>query len=148
MTSTVDLVEVFENNPEIDQQVQGMKDAVAFLEKHAHLPTPAFGIYTSGAEIFWYFWASESAVLQRASIIRRAIGGKWEKLYRGDTFELNQQITEHLQVRIITQRDQVCERRQIGTETVVVPAVEAQPERTEERPVYEYECSDSLLAKE
>lgn len=50
-------------------------------------------------------------------------------------------------VHITTGRDEVCERVQVGTEKVIHAYVEAIPEHTEERPVYEYECREPLLAK-
>lgn len=53
---------------------------------------------------------------------------------------------EGMPVKVIEDRATVCERVQVGTEPVVVPAVEAQPETIEERPVYEFKC-EPLLAK-
>lgn len=51
-----------------------------------------------------------------------------------------------LPVDIWLTRDAVCERVVVGTETVEVPAVEAQPARTETRPVVEWRCSPLLAA--
>lgn len=53
---------------------------------------------------------------------------------------------EGVKVTITENRGAVCERVQVGTETVTVPAVEAQPETVVERPVYEFKC-EPLLAK-
>jgi hypothetical protein len=53
---------------------------------------------------------------------------------------------EGIPVRVITSRDGVCQRVQVGTELVIIPAVEAAPETVEERPVFEYQC-EPLLAK-
>jgi len=53
---------------------------------------------------------------------------------------------EGAELTIIEFRTSVCERVQVGTETVTVPAVEAAPETVEERPIYEYIC-EPLLAK-
>ena len=50
------------------------------------------------------------------------------------------------EVIIVINREGVCERKQVGTEKVVHAYVKAVSEYTEERPVYEYECT-SLLAK-
>jgi hypothetical protein len=51
-----------------------------------------------------------------------------------------------VQVRVVSSRQGVCERKQVGTEKVVHAYVKAVQEYTEERPVYEYECT-SLLSK-
>ena len=49
-------------------------------------------------------------------------------------------------VVIAALRTDVCERVQVGTETVTVPAAEAVPETVVVRPVYEWQCAP-LLAK-
>ena len=49
-------------------------------------------------------------------------------------------------VTVLESRSSVCERVQTGTESVIVPAVEAVPETVVERPVYEFKC-EPLLAK-
>ena len=53
---------------------------------------------------------------------------------------------EGLKLTIAVKRDAVCTRRVVGTETVTLPAVEAQAERTEEREVIEWDC-EPLLSK-
>jgi hypothetical protein len=49
-------------------------------------------------------------------------------------------------VTVMSGRENVCERKQVGTEKVVHAHVKAVPAYTEERPIYEYECT-SLLSK-
>ena len=53
---------------------------------------------------------------------------------------------EGVEIIVLESRNAVCERVQIGFETVAVPAVEAAPETFEERPVYVFRC-EPLLAK-
>jgi len=53
---------------------------------------------------------------------------------------------EGVSLTILETRNVVCERIQVGKETVTVPAVEAAPETVVERPVYEFKC-EPLLAK-
>jgi len=49
-------------------------------------------------------------------------------------------------VVILDDRESVCQRVQVGTEKVVIPAVKAEREKVVERPIYEYKC-EPLLAK-
>jgi hypothetical protein len=80
-----------------------------------------------------------------AQRILRAIGGKWAKNPWDDRFDFKQpNYRPGVNLAVYTHRDQVCERRVVGTEEVTVPAVEAQPERTETREVVEWDCSPVL----
>jgi len=73
---------------------------------------------------------------------RRALGGVWEKSSIPDSIVLGQTI-ESLPgspwVELYIRKDH-CVRRVVGTEEVVVPAVEAQPERVEVREIVEWDC--------
>lgn len=90
---------------------------------------------------------------EEMTAIIRAVGGRWDKdqpdgsaPYFGATLKLAGGVS----LRVYTNRENVCERVQVGTEKVLVPA-EQEPELAPaamvevERPVYEWRCSDSLL---
>lgn len=146
MTTQPDLIEIFEDNPDINEHVTLLREMADWLSANAHLPTPTISPYGVFGEIYWYFWAGEENVKQRAAIIRRAIGGKWDKIYSGNCFELKQKVgtDDRIHLRIITQREDVCEQKITGYEEVVIPAVEAKPERTEQRPIVEWSCTGLL----
>lgn len=84
---------------------------------------------------------------QRIAAWRRALGGTWRKGGGDDYIVLSQRV-ESLPgaptVDLFIGKDR-CVRRVVGTETVTVPAVEAQPERIEERELIEWDC-DPVLA--
>lgn len=121
------------------EQAVGLRAALDLLEQHPDLPTPMISAYDSGSvEVDWFIHRSDE---QREAMvsIRRAIGGAWDKVDAGSFFILRSD-REGFRLSITADREQVCERVVIGSETVTVPAVEAQPERTEVRDVIEWRC--------
>jgi len=82
-----------------------------------------------------------------------ALGGRWEKRTYGDWFSLERDFGgsdewSRVKLSINTNRMNVCERVQTGTETRRVPdpqLVAEIPLVTIEEPVYERRCPDSLL---
>ncbi len=70
--------------------------------------------------------------------------GKWNKEDMGSWFTLRKSFGEH-KVQINAVREEVCERVEVGTETVTIPDPDA-PKVTVERPVYEWKCPESVLA--
>lgn len=83
--------------------------------------------------------------LDEATAVRRAVGGQWTKHEMGSFFVLRRRITPHTTIEVTLAREQACERVQVGTETVMVPAEDA-PMVEVEQPVYEWKCPESLLA--
>lgn len=81
-----------------------------------------------------------------ASKWRRALGGTWAKKDGGDTINLELAPGDSpvgIRVMQFLSKD-ACVRTVIGTETVVIPAVEAQPERVVEREIVEWDCGPVL----
>lgn len=77
---------------------------------------------------------------------RRAIGGTWEKSDGGTTVDLTLRespLPGSPKVDMFISKD-ACVRKVVGTETVVIPAVEARPERVEEREIVEWDCGPVL----
>lgn len=85
-------------------------------------------------------WVSKEEL---AAIIK-ALPGKVEKDYSADNVVRVNAKFGDLHVSAYAGRSEVCERVVTGTETVTVPAVEARPERTEEREVVEWRCHPIL----
>ena len=75
--------------------------------------------------------------------IRRAVGGKWDKR-EAQGVSWPEMVFEREGYSITVKREAVCTRRVVGTETVTLPAVEAQPERTVEREIVEWDCEPVL----
>jgi hypothetical protein len=123
--------------------------AAALIEAHPDLPIPCVFAYSSSrtVEVTWQLMNDDDNKADQrtaAAAIVKALGGKWTKEPWGDRFDMRT-TRDGLKLEIFAHRDQVCERVVVGTETVVVPAVPAQPERIEERELVEWRC-ESLLA--
>lgn len=126
-----------------------LRAAADLIEAHPGLPVPVVFAYSSGqVDVTWQLMNGATKDTQRdaAQQILRAVGGKWQKKPWDDRFDFEQD-RDGLNLQIYTHRDQVCERRVVGTEAVTIPASEAipaQPERTEEREIVEWDCSPVL----
>jgi hypothetical protein len=110
---------------ERSELIQGLRDLATFLESYPEIPTPSFGVDA---------WVNSKEELTNAS----RLGGKWEKRYTGNYFCLGKRFGPIL-FEINTERDKVCRRVVVGTETIP-----AQPERTVEK--VEWICDEPLLA--
>lgn len=123
------------------------------IESHPDLPLPYVCVYDHTpyqADLNWYLQInqrSEGEAHQRAQALAivRGIGGKWRKDVIGDSFRFEQEI-DGLNLDVQVTREAVCERVVVGEETVVIPAVEARPERIEKRDVVQWRC-EPLLAE-
>jgi hypothetical protein len=123
-----------------------LRRAADLIEQHPELPHPIITSYSAGnVEIDWMIHRDDN---QRGLMkqIRQSFGGIWEKAHAGTYFYLRQE-HEGLRLTITTDREQVCERIVVGTETVTIPAVEAQPERTEVREIIEWHCEPVAVAR-
>lgn len=128
------------------QQVDRLRVATDLIAAHPNLPTPCVFAYSSGhVEVTWQLMNGDVRNDQKSAAqqIIRAIGGEWRKNPWDDRFDFEQDYNG-VALQIFTNRDQVCTRRVIGTETVTVPAVEARPERTEVREIVEWDCTPVL----
>lgn len=117
------------------------------LEAHPDLAYP----YVSASEglIRWTLYSFEcpDGVPAMVAAIRRAVGGKWDKREAAGITGTPEMVFEREGYQIITRREAVCVRRVVGTETVTIPArpaLDAQPERTEEREIVEWDCEPIL----
>lgn len=125
--------------------IDGLRQLADLLQENPELPLPYHG---NASELLWIIVCDPN---QRATLaaIARALPGKVDKDVRGDAFDLKGNLAG-LKVQVVARRDEVCERRVIGTETVtksvpdptvVVPLVEV----TETVETVEWVCG-SLLA--
>lgn len=129
------------------RQAANLRAVADILDAHPSLPVPTvFAYSTNGVDVMWQILRDDEST-QRGTLnrIRRALGGEWVKDGLGETFTLEQKHGD-LTLQIMAKRDVVCERRVTGIETVTLPAVEAQPERTETREIVEWDCAPILDA--
>jgi len=115
-------------------------------------PTVACPSHNDIIDVRWHLSTTVRVEDQRTAVaaIRRAIGGTWDKQGQSNTIWLTHTVTfedVRVELTIFADREQVCRRVVTGTETVTVPAVEAQPERVEEREIVTWEC-DPITADE
>lgn len=123
-----------------------LRRAADLIEEHPDLPHPVITSYSAGnVEIDWMIHRDDN---QRGLMkqIRQSLGGVWEKVPAGQYYMLRQD-REDVRLTITTDREQVCERVVVGTETVTIPAVEAQSERTEVREIVEWRCEPVAVAR-
>lgn len=76
------------------------------------------------------------------------IGGTWNKKTLHQWFSLDRELGGGVTVSVHTNRENVCERVQIGVEKRMVPdpgLMEELPLVEIEEPIYAWECPDSLL---
>lgn len=129
---------------------QSLSEAAALLAQHPDLPQPYITSRSDGTlDLDWMLHLhgrDEAEQKAMAARIVADIDGQWQK-GQGDwsgPLALFSQRRGQLQLLVQVRRDAVCERVVVGTETVTIPAVEAQPARTEEREVVEWRCQPLL----
>lgn len=125
---------------------RNLRAAADLLDQHPDLPevyVAAFG-YSGRVEINWQSHTTDKA---DAALVVATIDGAWSRTSLGDELVQWKQHRDGVSLIVTISRELVCERRVVGTETVTIPAVEAQPERTETRDVVEWDCKP-LLAPE
>lgn len=121
-----------------------LRAAAEIFDAHPALAKPtSISCGYDYVEIVWHVWTADAM-----QTIRRTIGGTWEKSTLVDgAYYIVEQERPGVLFRVQAHREAVCERVVTGFETVTVPAVEAQPERVEQRDVVEWRCAP-LLAEE
>lgn len=129
------------------EYIAGLRAFADLLEQNPDLQLPYHGASTE-ILIFPAYGA------QRAELVRwaRLLPGRKEKQVRGNDFDLVAKL-RGLKLQICCRREEVCEKRVIGTEPVteMVPDPEALAsvplvERTTEREIVEWVCAPSILA--
>lgn len=129
--------------------IAGLRAFADLLEQNPDLRLPYHGASTEML-IFPTYGGDQRAELARWA---RLLPGLKQKRAHGDKFDLAANL-RGLKLLICCDRDQVCEKRVIGVETVTetVPdpdALASVPlvERTTEREIVEWVCSPSILAE-
>ena len=117
------LADLLEAKPDLILPYQVGKDSIDFYPTGAAQTAQTAKLFPSG-------WTKNDPNASKYDADYYKLFGKWEGV----------------EIIILELRSAVCERVQVGSRTVIVDAVEAAPETTEERPVYEYIC-EPLLAK-
>lgn len=130
-------------HPDLARNLRAVAD---LLDAHPDLPNCYITAHgsTGAVKVDWQAWCTDKAA---AALVVSTIPGTWERdeLFDDEARWIQQRGLITLDVSV--KRDLVCERRVVGTETVTIPAVAAQPERTETRDVVEWDCKP-LLAPE
>jgi hypothetical protein len=111
--------------------VQGLRDMANFLEKN-----PCCIPQSDGVGVHTFFSDAEE--------IEMVAGAqKWEEDSSDSFFALRKNFGPH-QVSINTNRENVCEKVEVGTESVEIRNPDA-PKITVVRPIYEWKCQGSDL---
>lgn len=88
-----------------------------------------------------------------ASLMARVckeLGGKWDKgIVTRTTFHMTRRLGQengYNRVRVEADRERVCTRKVVGTETVEITDYDNAPTKTVEREIVEWDCPPSLLS--
>lgn len=144
---------------EIAKTIRAHRQVASFLDRHAELieslsydvmcekfggdtdEMPWVGLYSYCDGIDFTVHGSNQRETMR--VLRRAIGGQWEKGGYGNTFRISRDYCD-IRISIRGDRNEVCQRVVTGTHTEVIPAVEARPERIEQVEEVEWVCGNLL----
>ena len=124
-----------------DALVQGLRDLADFMEQNPHLNWSDREHYTASTT------ADVMVIINERDDFAAfaATPGGWTKRgYGGDNgnFEIARKFGP-VKLQVVTQRNEVCERKVVGIETVEVPDPDA-PLVTVEREVVEWDCKPIL----
>lgn len=134
------------------ERLRAASDYVAYLPEGVPDPTVEAAPWSDGVSVKWHLSTTDGVTDQRATAvtIRRALGGKWSKAGTGETIWLEHSTAWRgvpVNLTIFVDRSQVCERV-VTEETVLIPAMPAEPERTEVVERVEWVCDPILAADE
>ena len=126
-------------------QADALRAAADLLDAHPDLPPVSVIAYphTDCVEVCWYLTIGARPLAEQretAARIVRTAHGRWDRQDLGTVGMRWVSERGPVKLTVLVERDAVCERVVTGTETVTVPAVEAQPERVETRDVVEWRC--------
>ena len=115
----------------VDEYAKSLREMAEFLDERVE------GELYGGHEV--NLWVDNAEEMLATA---RKIGGRWEKQTLGKWYVLRRSFGPH-HIDINGPHEAICERVQVGTETVEVPDPDA-PKVTVEQPVYEWRCPESL----
>lgn len=120
-------------NKQRNAVIQGLRELADFLALHPDVPCDSYGV------------SMQVYGLNKDDLVRavRAGGVEWRKLHFGSYFELRATFSGEVSIGLNTDREQVCEKRVVGQETVEVPDPDA-PKVTVTRDVIEWDCTPLL----
>lgn len=124
------------------KQIVALREAADWLEKHPELPE----IYMGNIGVFHRDVANQRS---EAAMVARAMGHV-DKFWGDNSIHLLKRFGKEATIAYLADRDQVCERVQVGTRVepaYTIPAREEQHEPEHEVPLYEWRC-DPILADE
>lgn len=122
-----------------DGFIAGLRELADWFEQTPDVPLPSFTI-----EVGLYVGLSEPEEFAKQV---RLLGGNREKEYTDDIVRVTRDFGPLLKVKLVTARDVVCERKVVGTETVMVPDPDA-PMVSRVRDKVVWECSPLLHVDE
>lgn len=122
-----------ERTAENKQSQNDLLELVSWLERN-----PKDHLYMPSMQVSCYVADDFGRVARSFGSFRKEVIGGHIYLYHT--------LTPTLQLFVAHRRDLVCTRKQVGTKTVTIPAKPATEEKTEEVPVYEWDCGSVLEA--
>lgn len=131
-----------------DTLAENLRRAAATLTVHPDLPIPYITTtYGGNVELAWFLPITTQDYAEQkrlARLILRTLGGKWDKVAGSEMNFTQGTYGDPIRYIVQVSREAVCQRVVTGTTEVTIPAVEAQPERTETRETVEWICEPVL----
>lgn len=117
-------------------------NAATFEGVSVHADNDTLSVFTNG-------WGSADQDKRDVAAVLKAIGGTWEKEASDSSLKFEQSyVLGYFDTVVYANRAATCVRKVVGTERVVVPAVEAAPARVEELEIVEWDCGSLLAPKQ
>lgn len=131
-----------------------LQRALDFIVANPDLPYPYVTQFSNRTTVeldyYLHLDTRDLSFVEQKAVARqiiRAVGGDWAKRASEQQFEYTA-TRDGVDFVVLVAREAVCERIVTGIETVTVPAVEAQPERTEVVETVEWRCLPLLADEE
>jgi hypothetical protein len=116
------------------EYVDGLYDLADFLATHPDFIESYGGLYIGHR-------VTDPETLKE---MVKSARGRWTKQYDDYDFNMSRQFGPH-EINLYIPRDEVCEKIQTGTRTIMVPDPD-RPLIEKEIPTYEWKCNPSILA--
>jgi hypothetical protein len=122
-----------------------LRELADFIERKGHkLPISLYSPITISEYIYKDDDKGRSQKEQMVRIAKTL--GKADKEFGSDTFKLVRNMTHgHVRVRFETSRESVCTKKLVKTEKVPKQVFVTIPNEFEDKPIYEWECTEPLL---
>ena len=121
-----------------------LHEATEWLDTHPDFILGAIYKNFEKIELVSYAYDNNKEGIKQALFDSRTTGIKFDKEYTGDYLNLKLELSKNLVVRVPFDRDEVCERRVVGTRTVEREIATGWRKENVEEDIVEWDCPPLL----